>query len=140
MVDSNLLKLSVLGIAAVVVLKMAAPTYDTYDTYDNQDTYDTYETYDTAQPSTTQGPTVGLASDLVASPPMAFDQFVPDPDVLTGKNFLDGRRWTSVNTIGGSLRNANRQLRSDPPVPRISGVTPWMQSTIDEDLLRRPLE
>lgn len=55
------------------------------------------------------------------------------------KNFLNAGFHAGVNTIGSSLRNANRQLRSEPPNPQMQ-VSPWMQSTIEPDLSRRPLE
>jgi len=44
-----------------------------------------------------------------------------------------------LDTIGQSLRNANLQLRSDPIIPK-SDVGPWLQSTIEPDLGRVPLE
>jgi len=44
-----------------------------------------------------------------------------------------------VNTVGQSLRNANYQLRSEPPNPQVQ-VGPWMQTTIEPDLQRRPME
>lgn len=44
-----------------------------------------------------------------------------------------------LDTIGQSLRNANLQLRSDPIIPK-SDIGPWMQSTIEPDLMRVPLE
>lgn len=44
-----------------------------------------------------------------------------------------------LDTIGQSLRNANLQLRSDPVIPK-SDVGPWMQSTIEPDYGRVPLE
>ena len=53
-------------------------------------------------------------------------------------NFLDAGHHVGVNTVGQSLRNANRQLRSEPPNPQVK-VSPWLQSTIDPDI-RRPLE
>ena len=37
------------------------------------------------------------------------------------------------------LRNANLQLRCEPPNP-IKKVGPWMQTTIEPDLHRRPLD
>ena len=37
------------------------------------------------------------------------------------------------------LRNANLQLRSEPPNPQLK-VSPWSQSTIEPDVNRRPLE
>ena len=58
---------------------------------------------------------------------------------LSDQNFLNAGYHIGVNTVGQSLRNANRQLRSDPPCPR-SQVSPWMQSTIESDTNRRPLE
>ena len=45
----------------------------------------------------------------------------------------------AINISGQSLRNANMQLRSEPPNP-IKKVGPWMQSTIEPDLNRKPLE
>jgi archaellum component FlaF (FlaF/FlaG flagellin family) len=44
-----------------------------------------------------------------------------------------------VNTQGGSLRNANLDLRSAPAIDK-KEVSPWLNSTIDADLYRRPLE
>ena len=44
-----------------------------------------------------------------------------------------------INTVGQSLRNANRQLRSEPPNPQVK-VSPWLQSTIEPDSNRKPLE
>ena len=59
--------------------------------------------------------------------------------ILQGVNLLDSAYHVGVNTVGQSLRNANRQLRSEPPNPQVS-VSPWMTSTINPDLPRRPLE
>lgn len=59
--------------------------------------------------------------------------------VLQGVNMLDASYHVGVNTVGQSLRNANRQLRSDPPNPQVN-VSPWMNTTIGPDLPRRPLE
>lgn len=59
--------------------------------------------------------------------------------ILQGVNLLDSGYHVGVNTIGQSLRNANRQLRSEPPNPQVN-VSPWMNTTIGPDLPRRPLE
>lgn len=59
--------------------------------------------------------------------------------ILQGVNMLDAGFHVGVNTIGQSLRNANRQLRAEPPNPQVQ-VSPWMMSSIGPDLLRRPLE
>ena len=58
---------------------------------------------------------------------------------LSNQNFLNAGHHVGVNTVGQSLRNANRQLRSDPPNPQVK-VSPWLQSTIEPDINRRPLE
>jgi hypothetical protein len=58
---------------------------------------------------------------------------------ISGKNFLSAGALIGVNTVGQSLRNANHDLRSDPPNPQIV-VSPWNQTTIQQDLMRRPLE
>lgn len=58
---------------------------------------------------------------------------------IQGKNFLSAGALIGVNTIGQSLRNANLQLRAEPPNPQV-GVSPWLNSTIEPDLSRRPLD
>ena len=59
--------------------------------------------------------------------------------ILKGVNFLEAGYQVGVNTVGQSLRNANRQIRSEPPNPQVS-VSPWMNTTIGPDLSRQPLE
>ena len=44
-----------------------------------------------------------------------------------------------IGTIGQSLRNANQQLRSDPVISK-QDIGPWMNSTIESDVTRIPLE
>jgi len=66
-------------------------------------------------------------------------EFSPDK-VLQGQNFLDPRSQIGYpETIGGNLRNANRQERSEPPNPR-TGVSIWNQSTIPPDVMRPTFE
>ena len=55
------------------------------------------------------------------------------------KNHLTAGYTLGVNTIGNSLRNANRQLRSEPPNPQLK-VSPWMNTTIGPYIGRKPLE
>ena len=59
--------------------------------------------------------------------------------ILKGVNFLDAGYQIGVNTVGQSLRNANLQLRSEPPNPQVA-VSPWLNTTIGPDLARQPLE
>jgi hypothetical protein len=58
---------------------------------------------------------------------------------IAGKNYLSAGALIGVNTIGQSMRNANYQLRSDPPNPQVK-VSIWNQSTIEPDINRRALE
>jgi hypothetical protein len=58
---------------------------------------------------------------------------------LANVNLLKAGFYNGIDTIGSSLRNANLQIRSEPPNPTTM-VSPWMQSTIEPDLMRVPLE
>ena len=61
------------------------------------------------------------------------------PGSLKGKNFLSAGALIGVNTVGQSLRNANLQIRSEPPNPQVA-VSIFNQSTIAPDISHRPLE
>jgi len=58
---------------------------------------------------------------------------------LQNVNLLQAGHHIGINTVGQSLRNANLQVRSEPPNPQMA-VGPWNNSTISPDLSRRPLE
>ena len=58
---------------------------------------------------------------------------------LKGKNFLSAGALIGVNTVGQSLRNANYQMRSEPPNPQVA-VSVFNQTTIEPDVNRRTLE
>ena len=58
---------------------------------------------------------------------------------LNNVNLLQAGYLYGINTVGSSLRNANLQLRSEPPNPQVQ-VSPWLNSTIEPDLMRVPLE
>jgi hypothetical protein len=58
---------------------------------------------------------------------------------VADQNFLTAGHHVGVNTVAGSMRNANLQLRSEVPNPR-GRVSVWNESTIEPDLHRRPLE
>lgn len=59
--------------------------------------------------------------------------------MLKNINLLQAGSLVGINTIGSSLRNANLQLRSEPPNPQ-GNVGPWNHSTIEPDFVRLPLE
>ena len=58
---------------------------------------------------------------------------------LKDQNFLDAGYHVGVNTVGQTLRNANLQIRSEPPNPQVK-VSPWLQTTIEPDTNRQPTE
>jgi hypothetical protein len=100
--------------------------------------------FDTIPPSTgppQMPPLTNVASDLlpkaVINQVQDFGEFAPK--ALQGQNFLEVSKQIGIDTQGSSLRNANYQLRADPPNPRQT-VGPWANSTIEADLLRKPLE
>jgi hypothetical protein len=58
---------------------------------------------------------------------------------LSNINLLKAGYHIGIDTIGQTLRNANLQIRSEPPNPQMN-VGPWNTSTIEPDFLRPPLE
>ena len=82
----------------------------------------------------------GLASSLMPREVASqedYGQFAPN-DILKGQNFLDPRQQVGwPETIGGTIRNGNHDLRADPPNPKDQYV--WNNSTIVPDLMQRNL-
>jgi hypothetical protein len=58
---------------------------------------------------------------------------------LKNVSLLNAGHHAGINTVGGSLRNANLQVRSEPANPKMD-VSPWQNSTIEPDLMRQPFE
>ena len=58
---------------------------------------------------------------------------------LSDVNLLKAGHHIGINSVGQSLRNANMQIRSEPPNPQMN-VGPWHQTTMEPDQLRVPLE
>ena len=68
-----------------------------------------------------------------------FGQFSPDK-ILSGQNYLDPRTQIGYpETVGGVLRNANQQFRSEPINPR-TPVSIFNLSTIPPDTMRPKFE
>ena len=79
---------------------------------------------------------VALSSALLPreiSTQQDFGAFSPD-DLLKNQNFLDPSQSIGINTVSGSLRNGNQQVRSDPPNPQ--GRVPFNQTTITPNLMQ----
>ena len=77
-------------------------------------------------------PKGGLGASWAATNPVGLGD-------LKGQNFLTPTYHYGINTVGQSLRNANLDVRSDPPNPR-AAISPFLNSTIEPDLYRRELE
>jgi len=77
-------------------------------------------------------PKGGLGASWAATNPVGLGD-------LKGGNFLSSGYHAGINTVSTTLRNANLDLRSDPPNPR-GAVSPFLNSTIEPDLYRRALE
>jgi hypothetical protein len=58
---------------------------------------------------------------------------------LANINLLKAGYHIGIDTVGQTLRNANLQIRSEPPNPQLY-VGPWNTSTIEPDFFRPPLE
>lgn len=101
----------------------------------------------------------GLNTDMQHLPPSCASKQISDPkDLLPSDNnsefskmnpsgsgdlmnvnLLRAGHHIGINTVGTSLRNANLQVRSEPPNPQVN-TGPWNTSTITADTYRRPLE
>ena len=57
---------------------------------------------------------------------------------LANVNLLKAGYHIGIDTVGQTLRNANLQIRSEPPNPQLY-VGPWNQTTIEPDFMRPPL-
>ena len=58
---------------------------------------------------------------------------------LENINLLKAGYHIGIDTVGQTLRNANLQIRSEPPNPQVN-VGPWNLSSIEADFMRPPLE
>lgn len=66
----------------------------------------------------------------------SFSEFSPAKD-LQGQNFIDTNKY-AIGMQSQSLRNANHQLRSDPPISNtMECSSPWNNSTITPENRRQ---
>ena len=84
----------------------------------------------------------GVSSGLLPKEPVNQEDFgsFSAESILSGQNFLDPRAQIGYpETVGGTLRNANLQLRSEPSNPR-DPVSIFNLSTIVPDTMRPEFE
>jgi len=87
---------------------------------------------------------MGVATDLLPKEDQwsneadSFEAIMPK--AIKDQNFLEADRFIGVDTISTSNKNANLQLRADPPIKK-TDVGPFLNSSYDKkDELRKPLE
>ena len=91
-------------------------------------------------PSCSQAPPQDPAALLPKDENSAWAQLNPrGQGNLENVNLLRAGHHIGIDTVGSSLRNANLQVRSEPPNPQVN-VGPWYNTTIEPDMMRRPLE
>lgn len=164
MVDAKLaLKVAIAAIIVVIIMKLLSckkeqsmgPLLESYADYPADfDPHQMKETMATLPATTRPTPPPGLqvvsptpqplaqSVDLLPKPSnksksMEFGQFAPKN--LGTANFVDATKFVGIDTQGSSLRNANYQLRRDPPIIR-RDIGPWSGSTIESDLYRKPID
>ena len=59
---------------------------------------------------------------------------------LANINLLQAGYHAGIDTVGSSMRNANLQVRSEPPNPILNNISPWNVSTITPSKGRQSLE
>lgn len=105
-----------------------------------------------AQVDGIQGTAQGLPPSCNAASTLQADQLLPKDNnsdfqqlspngngALAGINLLQAGYHNGIDTISSAMRNANLQVRSEPPNPT-KKVSPWNETTISPDLMRVPLE
>ena len=131
---TDLLKLVLAVVVIVLVLKYLSDNWDSFSSISEKfsplDQSSAKVDSSTASPS----PSIGVAADLL--PHEDFSTYAPQ--ALQGQNFLSPQALIGTDTVSSSLKNANWDLRNTIPIPKKS-VGPWQNSTIDPDVLRRPL-
>jgi len=92
-------------------------------------------------PSSCSKPTIQNPDELLPSDTNSqWAQLNPSgKGYLSDINLLKAGYHIGIDTIGQSLRNANLQIRSEPPNPQVP-VSIWNQSTITSEYSRVPLE
>lgn len=80
------------------------------------------------------------ATELLPKKGGVFDNLAPnDVNNLNNVQLLKAGQHMGINTVGGSMRNSNLQVRSEPQNPQ-GQVGPWLQSTIEPDVSRKHME
>ena len=66
-------------------------------------------------------------------------EFAPKGALQGQDMLLEPEQCIGQDTVSNHLRNASYDLRAEPPNP-LKSVSPWINTTMGPDLMRRPLE
>jgi hypothetical protein len=111
-------------------------TNEVYESVPNGSSTNTYGLSPVARPNHNYDPSELLPKDVNSQ----WAQLNPAGSAdFKNVNLLTAGHLIGIDTVGSSLRNANLQERSEPPNPTAS-VSPWLNTTIEPDLMRLPLE
>ena len=136
--------LAIMVLAAVILLLLFAPSRSTFGTGSSVAPmgFNTI-TQPFAPAAQSEGGSVSVSSASLIPREVVqtedFGQFSPDA-ILGNQNYLDPRSQIGYpETLGGVLRNANRDFRSEPLNPR-TPVSIFNLSTIPPDVMRPKFE
>ena len=107
---------------------------DAQDEYEDDE--EGFQSYDTSNPLLSMSTSLLPKTNAQMG---SFAEFAPKTDVIKNQNLLDPAKFIGANTLGASMKNSNYDIRAAPGIPRRE-VSPWMQSTIDPDPYRKPLQ
>ena len=129
----------ILGALAVVVLLWALMNYSNNKSTSNFTSDNTGSTMASAnnavskpESSNQSSMPVTTANDLLPKDNSSDWEKVQPSSGLQNVNLLNAGQRYGINTVGTSLRNANMQLRADPPIPT-TNTGPWNGTTMDRD-------
>lgn len=136
---TDLLKLVLAVVVIVLIFKYMSDNWDSFSSISEKfsplDQSSAKVDSSTASPS----PSIGVAADLLPQPQQSDEDFSTyAPQSLQGQNFLSPQALIGTDSVGSSLRNASYDLRNSIPIKK-ANVGPWQNSTIDPDVLKRPL-
>jgi hypothetical protein len=150
--DQTLVKILLAALVVILVYRVLCRPKSSPEYY--QDTFSVFDPY-TLQ----KAPISGIKSrqipqerTQIMQPPTSVDllpkptpQDTKDdwsafaPRALSNAQLLDATKFVGVDTVMSTMKNANRQLRQDPAIPK-KDIGPFMNSTIEADMFRRPIE
>ena len=118
----------------------ASSNQSTYAPYNGTSTLSTPTSVDSANRINLNKPVANPKDLLPINSNNSWASMNPATMNLKQVNLLNPSQIAGINTQGSSLRNANLQLRSEPPNPRTATNCPWNTSTIEPDTIRKSLE